>query len=114
MTGDRSEPVLLLPVTCHPSPVTPFQFFDLFAQLLDAREEFLVAALVARGRSAFDEEGAAGFEHAGLHVVEAREALAVRDRLEFALGQKLARQSVFANLAVLDERRRGAFGNLVR
>ena len=71
-----------------------------------------MAALVARGRAPLDEEGAAGFKHAGLDVFYFREALPVRDRLKLRHGQKLARERRLADRAFLDERRRLAFEQL--
>src|SRR5437588_7873379 len=109
----------LLPTSSHSSFIIPhssfafLHFLNLTAQLLDAREEFLVAALLARRRVSLDEERAAGLEHACLYVVEAREPLPVRDRLKLRHGQKLARESFTADLAFLDERGRLAFEQLI-
>src|SRR5215213_7861939 len=109
----RSPPCQSPLVTHHLSLITPFQLFYLAAQFFDAREKLAVAALVARRLVAFDEEGAAGLQHAALHVFEVLEALTVRDRLKLADGQKLSRERPLADLAVLYERRRLAFEHLV-
>ncbi len=100
----------------HPSSLflTPFHFFYLPAQLLDAREKFVVAHLLAGRRVSLDGESAAGFEHASLDVFEPGKTLTVRDRLQLRLGQKLARQPVATDLSILDERGRRAFDQLIQ